>query len=247
MPLKGVGARYGESVSKSKFLMSISFIPKSPQLQDCDHVEYGSPVCLHPQRNPDLKKKLTAEVNLLKEWLIDYFYQKKKDNHITHLIPPPEQGARTHLLFTDVNHSFQKLDFGYFNYCIIANPKVKEVSLYQSIMTLSFSKVDIVKKADKRGNEIEYKVQLPIFSEWAEAYKKINKTLIQKGIWVFIKDEPLNPMFNSRKIVLTWKDLGVYLSSETLRFITVQLKSKKLNIELGGFYYLKKGHLLGAI
>lgn len=216
---------------------SISFIPESKQLQDCSHVEHGAPVCLHPRNDYNIKQKLISEVSLLKEWIDKFFFKKGKDSRLSYLVAPVERGSPSNLLFTDVDFAFQKYDFGFFNFASITS---SDIVGYHNAMVLSFSKLSPTKSNT-------YKTEDTIYSKWASRYEKLNSFKIKKGLWVFIGDEPLDPNFKSRKIVLDWKELGTYFTPEVLRFLFIQLNSKRHDGQLdiavsNGFYYFFLGY-----
>lgn len=218
-------------------LLSISFIPESQQLKDCNHVEYGAPVCIHPKSDYNVSRKLISEISLLKEWIDNYFFEKREDTRLTYLLLPKEKYTPSNLLFTDVDFTFKKYDFGFLNFLPTSIP---EKAGYHNGMILSFSKLSSTES-------IDYNTETIIYSKWSSNYKKMNPSYIKKGLWVFIDKEPLNPNLKSRKIVLDWKELGSYFTPEVLRFLLIQLTSKNLDKQLKtkyfeGFYYLFLGY-----
>lgn len=217
--------------------LSISFIPESEQLQDCSHVEYGAPVCLHPRNDYNIEKKLISEISLLKEWIDKFFFEKRKESRLSYLVAPVERYSLSNLLFTDVDFAFQKYDFGFFEF--FSTTSLASVG-YHNAMVLSFSKL-----LSTKSNI--YQTETTIYSKWAPGYKKLNPYNTKKGLWVFIDDEPLDPNLKSRKIVLDWKELGTYFTSEILRFLFIQLNSKRHDRQLdiaisNGFYYFFLGY-----
>lgn len=217
--------------------MSISFIPESEQLQDCNHIEYGAPVCLHPRNDYNIRRKLISEISLLKAWIDKYFFEREIDERLSYLVTPSEPWMPSNLLFTDVDFTFQKYDFGFFDFLPITVP---EKVGYHNAMVLSFSKL----LSTKSNN---YQTDDPIYSKWASSFKRFKSPDTKKGLWVFIGDEPLNPNLKSRKIVLDWEKLGAYFTPEILRFLLIQLTSKNLDKQLenefsNGFYYFFLGY-----
>ncbi len=99
---------------------TIRFVNK--ELLPFNHVNADGSICIHTLHHPDLKSKLYFDVDSLKQWIKKYYIEGNTDKHYEHLVATEYSDLvpKGCFLFTEVNHTFKKGDFGTFQYSYIA-------------------------------------------------------------------------------------------------------------------------------
>ncbi|NVJ52446.1 MAG: ThiF family adenylyltransferase [Campylobacteraceae bacterium] len=187
---------------------SIKFI--NEDLLNCNHVMEGGNICIHTSHNTNIEKKLIIDFNSLKAWILKYYINKDHDFNYEHIIVPEYLLDRRYItfLFTKVEYSFQKGDFGDVS-LIKINEAIYKKEVNENFLVKSF-----------KINNIEP------FCQFNKHY--IDSEDTAKGLFYFIKEQPVK---YDRFILKNWKDFQGLFSQEFLRFL-YDLKKKNLNIPL---------------
>ncbi|MFH7010395.1 ThiF family adenylyltransferase [Flavobacterium sp. FlaQc-52] len=174
------------------------------------HVMGDGSICIHTSHNIDLKKKIEIDINSLKRWIVKYYLNKENDNHYEHIILQPKEFNNIHFsyLFTEVDYSFNKNQFGFFDYSKIND------GLYLD-KTISNHIVQNFKDPFSR-----------IITEckWSNSIKQLgNKNM---GLFVFL-DNP--PTTRKKFIISNWEDLESLVTQDFLKFLdNVQKNNQKI-------------------
>ncbi|MBS1572541.1 MAG: ThiF family adenylyltransferase [Bacteroidetes bacterium] len=183
---------------KSHDSEAIKFINKD--LIPYKHVMGDGAICIHTLHSPNLKQKLNADFESLKNWIIKYYINKENDTHYEHIIidEQPFNDIYYSYQFTDVKDSFTKGDFGQVELIHLNNGiyKKKRISNY---LIKSFQSYNPRKKRE---------------CNWSDYYLKLNTT--NSGLFVFLKDVPA---LHNRFAFTNWLELEKYLPNEFLKFL----------------------------
>jgi len=167
--------------------ISVRFITKGNI--EAGHINLDGSICIHTPSHQNFESRLKLEISLLKEWRDKYYIGELKDDKYEYLIT--DYADQSCFLFTDVDHSFQKGDFGQFKYTLLADHSIpeKEIRATQYFVT-----------------EINgYKC---CWSSRVHSYKS------NTGFYTFIQQEPLKRPY---RIVTNWQELEPYLSNGFLK------------------------------
>lgn len=187
---------------------TIKFI--NQELLPYDHVNADGSVCVHTLHSVTLEEKIQLDFNSLKHWINKYYISKEKDESYEHIIVQHKNFSTSNpiFLFTEVDYTFRKGQFGYFNYTNLSRGVLKEE---QTVTNL-------VQDFSINKNVIPCK--------WSKFYQGLTKN---EGIFYFIETAPVR---NRRFAVDNWKELEAYATQEFLTFLN-QL-DKKLRVNKSG-------------
>lgn len=179
---------------------AITFYNK--ELMECGHVMGDGSICIHTSHSFDLKKKLEIDFASLIRWIKRYFVDKEHDAHYEHIIMQPLKYKEQHysFIFTDVDHAFQRNDFGFFDYAEIHEGMYHDTKINNHII-LNFK--------DKHSKFLAS-------SKWGTAYTNLPTASIRFGLYIFI-DQP--PAVQNRFIISNWSDLQDKVPSEFFLFL----------------------------
>jgi hypothetical protein len=191
---------------------------ESITFSNVDYLEFGhvmgnGAICIHTSHHPLLKKKLQIDFDSLKRWIWKYYFMKERDQHYEHLILQPSEfkDAQFSFLFTEVDYSFKKYEFGFFEYSKINDGLYKDKSILNHVVQ-NFRNPD---------NKIVTE------SKWSHHIKDIERKNI--GLYIFL-DEP--PIRNKKFIINNWQDLEPFVNQDFHKFLyTVQ----RINNRIKGF------------
>lgn len=174
---------------------SIRFI--NSELLEYNHVNRDGSICVHTLQSIDLAQKISFDLNGLKHWIIKYYINKEQDNHYEHIVVPYKHinGIKYSFLFTEVDYTFKKGQFGFFNYSELS----KGVNRAEKTIT------NIVCSFNIEKNVIPCK--------WSEAYLKLANS---EGIFVFIEKPPIK---NKRFAIENWVELEPYVDQSFFDFL----------------------------
>lgn len=192
---------------KSHDSEAIKFINKD--LIPYKHVMEGGAICIHTLHSPNLKQKLYADFESLKNWVMKYYINKENDTHYEHIIISEQTFNNCYYSyqFTEVENSFTKGEFGQVELIHLNNGiyKGKPISNY---LVKSFNSYNPRKKRN---------------CNWSDYYLKLEAT--NSGLFVFLKDVPA---IHNRFAFSNWLELKDYLPNDFLKFlIDFQKKEKK--------------------
>lgn len=199
---------YPEYPSKRLNTESITFI--NPDYLEFGHVMGDGSICIHTSHQIDVKKKIEIDVNSLKRWIWKYYLNKEKDNHYEHLIYQPKTHNNVHYsyLFTEVDNSFSKNQFGFFEFSKINDGLFYSNTIHNHI---------VQEFRDSKGNILGK-------CKWSNAIQQLpNKNI---GIYVFLD----NPPARMKKFTITnWQDIESLVSQDVFKFLYgVQKNNLKL-------------------
>lgn len=172
---------------------TIRFINKD--LLDFGHVNSDGSICVHTLHHPKLSEKILLDLNGLKHWISKYFINKEVDDTYEHIVVDHKvvNGRRSVFLFTEVNHSFKKGDYGEIKYSLL-NGGVWRKEKYVTMLVKKF-----------KFNKIEVKCN------WNSTYNEIEEN---EGFFYF-SDRP--PVKNNRFAVSSFVQLEEYFSQQFLK------------------------------
>lgn len=187
---------------------SITFF--NTDLLEYGHVMGNGSICIHTSHNIDLKKKIEIDINSLKRWIVKYYLKKEDDKHYEHIILQPKEFKKTHFsyMFTEVDYSFNKNQFGFFEYSKIND------GLY-------FDKTIL--------NNIVQNFKNPFSSsitecKWSNHIKQLGNKNI--GLFVFL-DMP--PVIKKKFIISNWEDIEDLVTQDFFKFLYgVQKNNQKI-------------------
>jgi hypothetical protein len=187
---------------------SITFF--NTDLLEYGHVMGNGSICIHTSHNIDLKKKIEIDINSLKRWIVKYYLNKENDDHYEHIILQPKEFNNIHFsyLFTEVDYSFNKNQFGFFEYS-----KMND-GLYLD-KTISNNIVQNFKDPFSR-----------IIAEcnWSSHIKQLGNK--NTGLYVFLDKAPTT---KKKFIISNWGDLKGLVREGFLKFLdTVQKSNQKI-------------------
>src|SRR5690606_18158737 len=131
-------------------------------------------ICIHTLHSPNLKQKLYADFESLKDWVIKYYINKENDTHYEHIIINEQTFNDVYYSyqFTDVENSFTKGDFGQVELIHLSNGIYKEKRI-SNYLIKSFQSYNPRKKRE---------------CNWSDYYLKLNTT--NSGLFIFLKEVP---------------------------------------------------------
>lgn len=187
---------------------SITFF--NTDLLEYGHVMGNGSICIHTSHNIDLKKKIEIDINSLKRWIVKYYLNKENDNHYEHIILQPKEFNNAHFsyLFTEVDYSFNKNQFGFFEYSKINDGLYFDKTINNHIVQ-NFK--DPVSRTIAECN-------------WSNHIKQLANRNI--GLYVFL-DNP--PTIKKKFIISNWEDLEGLVTQDLFKFLdNVQKRSQKI-------------------
>lgn len=206
-----ITGRVALTVNEHRIEFAVSIYPQYPlqfhdtetirfvnrELLDYDHVNGDGSICVHTFHSPVMERKVQLDFNSLKHWITKYYINKEKDAHYEHIIVSPNANAGLNpvFLFTEVDYTFRKGQFGRFTYSTLATGILKEKNTATNLVQ------DFI--IDK----------ITVSCKWNKAYKALAK---QTGIFCYIENPPIR---NRRFAVDNWQELQPVLSQEFLSFL----------------------------
>ncbi|GGD40714.1 hypothetical protein GCM10011514_00990 [Emticicia aquatilis] len=166
------------------------------------HIMKSGSICIHTSHCTDLRKKIEIDFNSLKRWIWEYYINGKEDKHYEHLIlnPSPIKTAYYSYLFTEVSHSFNKGDFGYFEYSLMSEGSYYGNKIYNNVV-----------------QEFKTKYQKSIIQcQWGIQIKSLRRVSSNHGIYIYIETPPAN---FEKFAFETWKELEPLISQDFLKFL----------------------------
>lgn len=174
------------------------------------HVMGDGSICIHTSHNIDLKKKIQIDINSLKRWILKYYLNKENDNHYEHIIFQPKEFNNIHFsyLFTEVDYSFNKNQFGFFDYSKINDGLYLDKTITNHIVQ----------------NFKDPFSRIITECKWSNSIKQLgNKNM---GLFVFL-DNP--PTTRKKFIISNWEDLKSLVTQDFLKFLdNVQKNNQKI-------------------
>jgi hypothetical protein len=188
---------------------SITFF--NTDLLEYGHVMGNGSICIHTSHNIDLKKKIEIDINSLKRWIVKYYLNKENDNHYEHIILQPKEFNNIHFsyLFTEVDYSFNKNQFGFFEYSKINDGLYLDKTINNHIVQ-NFK--DPFSRTIGECN-------------WSSHIKQLGNKNI--GLYIFL-DNP--PTTKKKFIISNWKNLENLVTQDFFKFLyKVQKDNQKIN------------------
>lgn len=193
-----------------KRLDTESIIFFNTDLLEYGHVMGNGSICIHTSHNIDLKKKIEIDINSLKRWIVKYYLNKENDNHYEHIILQPKEFNNIHFsyLFTEVDYSFNKNQFGFFEYSKINDGLYFDKSINNHIVQ-NFK--DPFSRTIAECN-------------WSSHIKEIGNKNI--GLYVFLDNSPTT---KKKFIISNWKNLENLVTQDFFNFLyKVQKDNQKI-------------------
>lgn len=185
---------------------SIRFI--NPDLLEYNHVNADGSICVHTLHSPDVADKIQFDFEALRQWIIHYYIHKASDTHYEHIIVPSNTpGNDSVFLFTKVNYTFTKGEFGIFRCTRLTEGAFGKRQILTNLV---------------QGFEISKQF---IACGWNTSYQ--NMTPHNRGIFIFVEDAPV---INNRFAISNWYQLEPYVNQKFLDFLhetTRRLNSQK--------------------
>jgi ubiquitin-protein ligase len=180
---------------QSHEIETIRFVNK--ELLPFNHVNADGSICIHTLPNPDLKSKLNYDIDSLKQWIRKYYVDGNLDKHYDHIIVNEQSSIipKGCFLFTEVNHTFKKGEFGTFQYAHIARGIEHETDRDTFIVT-RFETGKFFSNCN-----------------WSTFY--LNREY-KEGIYLFVENSPVT---NRRFIVENWQDLEKFVGQDFMSFL----------------------------
>jgi len=174
---------------------TIRFINK--ELIEFNHVNYDGSICVHTYHSPDLSEKILFDINSLKVWIRRYYINKEKDEHYEHIVisDVEVQGVRSFFLFTDVNYTFSRYEYGVVEYSLLSRNNNDKKS-YNTYFIQCFNT-----RCKK------------ICCEWSKAYQHFEKL---HAVFIFIEKPPVK---FKRFAITNWKELEPFVSVSFLSYL----------------------------
>jgi len=174
---------------------SIRFINQN--LLEYNHVNADGSICVHTLHSSEVSDKIRFDFEALRQWIIRYYINKATDMHYEHIIVPSNmEGSDSIFLFTEINHTFTKDEFGVFRHIRLSEGHFREKNIQTNLVV---------------GFEI-FKQLKPC--SWHASYQNI--VPYGKGIFVFIEHAPV---VNGRFAISSWNQLEPYVSQKFLSFL----------------------------
>lgn len=185
---------------------SITFF--NTDLLEYGHVMGNGSICIHTSHNVDLKKKIEIDINSLKRWIVKYYLNKENDNHYEHIILQPKEFDNIHYsyLFTEVDYSFNKNQFGFFDYSKINDGLYLDKTIFNNI---------IQNFKDRFGKTITE-------CKWSDKIKQLTNNNI--GLYVFLGNPPVT---KKKFIISNWKDLESLVPQDFFKFLDIVQKNNQ--------------------
>jgi molybdopterin/thiamine biosynthesis adenylyltransferase len=178
------------------------------ELKEYNHVNADGSICVHTMHSPSLEEKLLFDFYSLREWIKNYYIEKRTDAHYEHIVVPHDR--KEIFLFTEVDHKFIKNEFGSFKYSKLATGKFRDKEVQTYIVQ-------------------EFKVGAHVFKcHWS---KKFQDQQSKTSIYIFIE----NPPVKIRRFAFEdWQELAPFLSQDVLTYLTTAVKgsNKKSTIPI---------------
>ena len=189
---------------------SITFF--NTDLLEYGHVMGNGSICIHTSHNIDLKKKIEIDINSLKRWIVKYYLNKENDIHYEHIILQPKEFNNAHFsyLFTEVDYSFNKNQFGFFEYSKINDGLYFDKTINNHIVQ-NFK--DPFSRTIAECN-------------WSSHIKEIGNKNI--GLYVFLDNSPTT---KKKFIISNWKNLENLVTQD---FFNILYKVQKDNQKIKG-------------
>lgn len=187
---------------------SITFF--NTDLLEYGHIMGNGSICIHTSHNIDLKKKIEIDINSLKRWIAKYYLNKENDNHYEHIILQPKEFNNAHFsyLFTEVDYSFNKNQFGFFEYSKINDGLYFDKTINNHIVQ-NFK--DPFSRTIAECN-------------WSSHIKEIGNKNI--GLYVFLDNSPTT---KKKFIISNWKNLENLVTQDFFNFLyKVQKDNQKI-------------------
>jgi hypothetical protein len=174
---------------------TIRFVNK--ELLPFNHVNADGSICIHTLHNPDLKSKLYFDIDSLKQWIKKYYVDGNTDKHYDHIVVTEQSDIipKSCFLFTEVNHTFKKGDFGTFQYAYITRGIDYEADRDTFIITRFVT-----------GKSFET-------CSWSTFY--LNREY-KEGIYLFVGN---SPVVNRRFVIENWHDLEKLVRQDFMSFL----------------------------
>jgi len=172
------------------------------ELIEYGHVMGDGSICIHTSHSFDLRKKLEIDFSSLRRWIHRYFVNKEQDAHYEHIIAQPTKYKDQHhsFIFSEVDHQFQRGDFGFFNFAEIHRGVFYDTIIKNNIV-LGFK--------DKNDKPL-------VSSKWSSTYTNLSNQNSKPGLYVFLQAPPVR---QRRFIVDNWSDLQDMVPSDFFVFL----------------------------
>ncbi|WP_111308029.1 ThiF family adenylyltransferase [Confluentibacter sediminis] len=192
------------------------FTTEAISFSNVDFLEYGhvmgnGNICIHTSHHPVLKNKIKIDFDSLKRWIWKYYYKKEKDTHYEHLImqPSPFKNIHFSFLFTEVEYTFKKQEFGFFEYSKINDGTYFDKNILNHI----------VQNFRNPSNKIV------VECKWSNHIKQVLRRNF--GLYIFLKEPPVK---SKKFIISNWSDLEPFVNEEFHKFLyDFQKNNRKTN------------------
>lgn len=165
-----------------------------------NHVMGDGTVCIHTSHNPNIEKKLLIDFESLKNWIEKYYINIDSDLHYEHLITRESdfKGIITSYMFTDVDYTFNRNQFGFVNLSLLSEGKNGNKPIH-NYLTKGF--------VDEFGKEI-------VICKWSNIYKELGRP--NHGIFFYAEKQPAT---YNRFAYSNWKEFIDVFTSDFLEFL----------------------------
>lgn len=176
---------------------SITF--RNKNLIPFSHVMATGNICIHTLHSTDLEQKLFIDFNSLKEWILKYYINKKKDSNFEHIIvnENPINDKYFAYIFTECESSFKKDEFGDVQLSFL------NTGLYKEKVILNF----ITQGFKPIGGNLKK-------CQWSNAYERMPP--VKSGLYYFVEELPATYGRFSYK---NWKEFSRLLSTDFLNLL----------------------------
>ena len=194
---------------------NISITFRNTDLVGYQHVNGDGSVCVHPAKDSDAERKMKNEINLIIDWIKNYYIFGEEDERYEYLIHPIKPSNFHPLFFTSLKKKFSYGDCGTFTYGWLENnhPRNQYNRLYR--LTLD-------DESDK----------------WSESFHSNFKTSQRRrGLWCMIEGEPIIDDSTGRRLsVKRWSQLYNLIGESFAKRILKELakKSSRKSFEYNG-------------
>lgn len=202
-----INARYPLKVGS---IESISFV--NINLKQYSHINPNGSVCFHTQTSPDLKDKLSNDINALLEWVDKYYIQEIVDNHFEYPFYN-KQDEKNVFLFCDTDLTPLKDDFGVFYFTRSNTNGIKNTHLIQGL------------KSQSKGVKTTFL--------WNSYYRNFKNSL--KGLF-FISDKA--PVLYRNFSFDDWMEFEEIFSSDFLKFLNDSKRNLEKKDLIDGKYFV---------
>lgn len=186
-------------------LETIRFI--NPDMVQHDHVNEDGSICVQTLHSSDLATKLAFDFESLRYWMRKYYINREHDKTYEHIVVPETlvDGHKVAFLFTEVDYSFAKGEFGEFRYSFLSQGR-SDRSQIKTFIIQSFLK----------GKQ-------NINCQWSSTYKRMDQSV---GIYYFMEEAPVK---NKRFAVKNWIEMEPYVTQDFLGFLYKYQQKLKIN------------------